>query len=86
MVVLIPAIPILPGLGTFVLASLGVGILYLLCWPTRGPIIMHSSPEVLQGTTAGRWEDERWIFVNGTMVPYVLFLVEELVSNLLTGN
>lgn len=70
--ILFPVLPIFPGIITFVYVGLGYGIIYGLCAPTRGPQVMESSPDALQDGEVERRKDEKWIFINGTLVTYVL--------------
>lgn len=71
-VILLPALPIFPGIATFAFVGLGYGIIYGLCAPTRGPLVIESSSDILPPEEAERWTDEKWIFINGTFVTYVL--------------
>ncbi|KAK2760303.1 hypothetical protein FQN54_002371 [Arachnomyces sp. PD_36] len=67
-IILLPAAVILPGIATFSLAALGYGTIYWLCYPIKGPMVVESSPDILRYGEAERWKDEKWIFVNGTLV------------------
>lgn len=71
-VILLLGLPIFSGIAIFAFASLGYGIVYGLCAPTRGPLVIESRSDILPDGEAERWKEEKWVFINGTFVTYVL--------------
>ena len=58
---------IFPGFLVIPAFSLACLLIYLVCWPLHGPDLCYSSLNAGGTASGGNHNDERWVFVNGTM-------------------
>jgi len=65
---------VLPGLVILSGAAVACLVIYVVSWPMQGPRIVYSEMDDATIKSAKEHENERWLFINGTMVGYVCWL------------
>ncbi|KAI9881295.1 MAG: hypothetical protein M1830_005581 [Pleopsidium flavum] len=67
----VPATLVLPGAILIAAVALCWIVIRVICLPTQGPRILHSTMDQEAVMAAKQHEDERWIFVNGCITGHV---------------